>query len=119
MRGIMIATLAAGLLASCSSFLATGGPAVLGSEDDVETVKAQLADVIGRGSIELGEPSPLEEPVLVVLPPPLGPLETRSPVMPKRYDIEMDRQGCRLIAADDGAVIDLLDVSCVRYKGKD
>jgi hypothetical protein len=75
-------------------------------------VRAVLATAIGRPRFELG-PEDLETSSSIsVLPPPLGPLETRSLVVPKVFDIKVQNGACILVARDDGKVYSLDGVRC-------
>ena len=102
------------LLNACSTLKASEEPAVLASAEDVEAAKALVAQALGRASVDLGEPSPLDEPMFVVLPSPLNPLETRSTAMPMRYDIQIEDDACWLIDAEDGSAVELSGIECVR-----
>lgn len=86
-------------------------PAVI-AEDNLDDAKTIVAEAMGRGSIELGEPDPTEEALFVVLPPPLGPLETRSVAMPQRFEIVIKKTGCFLRQVDGDREIVLDGVTC-------
>jgi hypothetical protein len=78
----------------------------------IATVRAVLATAIGRPNIALGPEDMATSSSISVLPPPLGPLETRSLVLPKMFDIKVQNGACILVARDDGKVYPLDGVSC-------
>lgn len=103
---------AAGLsLASCASAGGEQRPAVI-APDALPAVTSALATELGTASVELGTTDPLTEPLLVVLPPPLGPLETASPAAPRMFDISIDAAACYLRERGADAVIRLPREAC-------
>jgi hypothetical protein len=78
----------------------------------IAKVRAVLATAIGRPRFELG-PEDLETSSSIsVLPPPLGPLETRSLAVPKVFDIKVQNGACILVAREDGKVYPMDGVGC-------
>jgi hypothetical protein len=92
----------------------TSQAAVLQSADaeTLARVRAMLSQATGRAEIDLGAGDPTREPVLIVLPPPLGPLETRSLAVPIRFDIELRGARCYVVRTDTGAAFPLDGVAC-------
>lgn len=87
-------------------------PALL-TGDGAGAALQRLADALGRARLETGAPDPTEEPVLVVLPPPLSPLEDRSPVTPQLFDIVIRGDQCRLEERDGPLRVALPAGSCL------
>lgn len=112
MKGLCSVLGAALVLASCSTLGEGERPAVFAEGTDMDSVKAQLSSALGRGTIELGSSDPTETPQLVVLPPRLAPLETRSTAVPLVLDIVLTAQGCGLKRRDDETLIMLGEVRC-------
>jgi hypothetical protein len=75
-------------------------------------VRAVLATAIGRTRFELGPEDLATSSSISVLPPPLGPLETRSLVVPKAFDIKVQNGACILVARDDGKIYPMVGVRC-------
>jgi hypothetical protein len=125
-RNFRMLTILAALLASaCKTTDAPGAPgggayagdgetpAVLASEDDIPALKAALAGALGRARIELGAGDPTREPVVAVLPPPLGPNEDRSPATPALFDLVLRNGGCYAVSRETGEETALAGVECV------
>lgn len=98
-----------GFLGACQTVAA--GPAVL-TETGTEAAKAAVAEAIGRSDVVFGEPSPQEEPVLVVLPRAPGPYQDRSLDTPIVYDIRRGASGCVLAPRAGGDPLPLPAGSC-------
>jgi hypothetical protein len=75
-------------------------------------VKAVLATAMGTNRIELGPEDFSRSTSLTVLPPPLGPLETRSLAVPSVFDIVKEGPSCILIARTTGRRFPLTGVAC-------
>lgn len=88
--------------------------AVLQSDDPqtIAALKAVLSDAVGRAQIELGPGDLTRTSTISVLPPPLGPNETRSPATPALFDLVIDRGQCVLVRRDDGAHFAADRVAC-------
>lgn len=110
---------AALLCASACQSAPPSEPAVLSADDNETTaaVKAVLARALGVASVTLGPGDPTREPTLVVLPPPLGPLEGRSLARPVLFDIVLRGGRCQLMRRDNGEAYALDGVSCRRFEG--
>lgn len=91
-----------------------GAPAVLVSADPqtMAVVKSVLADAMGRARIELGPGDPTATSRISVLPPRLGPDETRSPATPTQFDLMIEGRSCYLVRQDSGARFALDGVAC-------
>lgn len=89
--GVMTACLVAG----CATGDSGERPAVIKAEHWA-TIKPIVAAGMGTAKLDLGEADPREEPLLVVLPPKLGPMESRSTVTPAVFDITTDGEQCTL-----------------------
>jgi hypothetical protein len=124
-RNFRMLTILAALLASACKTTdgpgAPGGgaysggetPAVLASAEDIPALKAALAGAMGRARIELGAGDPTREPVVAVLPPPLGPNEDRSPATPALFDLVLRGGDCYAVRRDTGEETALAGVECV------
>jgi hypothetical protein len=107
----------ASLLCVLNLGCATGGvaqPARLTTPDptSIAKVRAVLATAMGRSQVELGPENMATSSSISVLPPPLGPLETRSLAVPKVFDIKVQNGACMLVARDDGKTYPLDGVKC-------
>jgi len=103
------------LVGGCQTVVA--GPAVPASVDmsDPQTVsrlKAALAPVVGRANIEFGPNAATQTTTLGVLPPPLGPLETHSTVLPIMFEVVIKDGKCLAVRHDTGAETELKGVTC-------
>ncbi|WP_300380184.1 hypothetical protein [Henriciella sp.] len=95
----------------------TGGervPATLTSPDEatLASVKEVLSDALGRARIRLGPEDLTASTSLSVLPPPLGPNETRSPAVPTHFDIVTNGSACFLVRQETGESYRLDGISC-------
>lgn len=101
---------AAGLLSAAMAVL--GGcqtsaemtPAVLVSDDEasMQALKTALGEAVGRANVELGAGDPTKVSRVSVLPPPLGPLETRSVAKPAWFQIMMAGGDCMVMDVESG-----------------
>jgi hypothetical protein len=115
------ATILAGLaaaspLAACRSGPAdapVGAPATLARADDetLAALRAALAQAVGRADAKLGPIAP--DAPLAVLPPPLGPHETRSVAEPTLFDLELRDGACVAVRRDTGEAFTLKGVACI------
>ena len=89
-------------------------PAVLsdGSEATQNLLKSEMSAALERAQVRLGAGDLTETSVFVILPPPLGPNETNSPVVPERYRLEIQGETCFAVAEKTGSRIELQDVPC-------
>lgn len=110
----MLAMASATVLAACQLGANTDQLAVLDSADaeTVETLKAALADAVGRANIELGPGDLTQSSTISVLPPPLGEFETHSLAKPTLFDLSKKGKTCLLTRQDTGDVFALEGVSC-------
>ncbi|MEO1135165.1 MAG: hypothetical protein AAFW68_00980 [Pseudomonadota bacterium] len=118
-RTFALITTAAALIGGCQT---TGASqprerditAVLQSDDpqNIAALKAVLAQAVGRARIELGPGDLTQTSTISVLPPPLGPNETRSPARPTQFDLVIDRGQCFVIRREDGARFAAEGVGC-------
>jgi hypothetical protein len=117
LRNRLAIALSASLLSVLNLGCATNGVAKAArltapNATTIAKVRAVLATAIGRPQIELGPEDMAISSSISVLPPPLGPLETRSLVVPKVFDIKLQNGACILVARDDGKVYSLDGVRC-------
>ncbi len=93
---VALGLLSLALLGACQMTDTISGPAILESADaaSLASLKAVLADVTGKASIELGPGDLTKTSRLTVLPPPLAPGETRSTAMPKRFELILEGGVC-------------------------
>lgn len=75
-------------------------------------VRAALATIIGRTRFELGPEDLTTSSTITVLPPPLGPMDTRSMAVPIVFDIVMIGQSCALVARDTKRTYPMDNVAC-------
>jgi hypothetical protein len=78
----------------------------------LERVRAVLANAVGRPQVELGPEDLAISSTISVLPRPLGPHDTRSPELPKIFDIKIIEGQCQLVAQSDGKMYPLEGVGC-------
>ncbi|GGY44104.1 hypothetical protein [Parvularcula lutaonensis] len=112
LKAFPCAALAMTMASACASLGGGERYAVFAEDTDMDSVKAQLASALGRASVTLGEGDPRDVPQLVVLPPPPGPMESRSTVVPMVFDIKRDGDACILSRRDDGMTVSLEGVTC-------
>lgn len=113
MRPAMMGVLGLVTLAACQT-APTLRPAILSPADEAATsaVKTKLAQVLNRATVEI-VPAELSGAIdLSVLPPPLGPLETRSPVLPTQFTFQTDGAACYLVRTDTGEQYLLNGLNC-------
>lgn len=108
-RGIFI--VGAAVLTGCQTLMVSEAPAVI-EGDALEDVRVTVGQKAGRADIQFGAPDPTSEPMLVVLPSPLSPLEGRSTATPVLYDIVIRGKACVLKARDGDETIKLPKGSC-------
>jgi hypothetical protein len=72
-----------------------------------------LRQATGRQNISLGVRESDFDSIITVLPPPLGPYETRSLAVPEIFDVRMRNKTCFLVNRTTGASYTLNDVTCV------
>ncbi|MEL7486404.1 MAG: hypothetical protein AAGJ87_04195 [Pseudomonadota bacterium] len=65
-------------------------------------LKSSIAAAMGVARVELGAGDPTREPFVIVLPPRLGPEETRSTVTPNVFDIVRVNDACMLVDRKTG-----------------
>lgn len=89
-------------------------PAVLadGSETTLETLKTQLRTALGKDDYRLGADDLTETSTISMMPPPLGPNETHSTVMPIRLELMLDGDTCYAVRSDTGEKIALEGITC-------
>ncbi|MEL6729189.1 MAG: hypothetical protein AAFP81_09115 [Pseudomonadota bacterium] len=89
-------------------------PAVLvdASDTTLETLKTQLRTALGKDDYKLGADDLTTESTITMMPPPLGPDETHSPVMPIRLELMLEGDSCYAVRSDTGEKIALDGISC-------
>lgn len=89
-------------------------PAVLsdGSEETLNLLRSDMAAALDRARIEFGAGDLTQSSVFVIVPPPLGPNETRSTVTPERYRLEIQGQTCFAAHEKSDARIELQNTPC-------
>lgn len=111
MRVCLLSALA--VLAACQTTEASGAAVLTSADENVMIdVKAVLATALNKASVEIGPGDLTKTSVITVLPPPLGPNETRSPAKPIRFDIVKDGEVCFVVRKDTGEAFALENVSC-------
>jgi hypothetical protein len=90
-------------------------PARLATTDaaTMTAVRNVLATALGRTRFELGPEDMATSTIVSVLPPPLGPYDTRSSAVPVIFDIKKDATGCTLVAREGGKSYPLTGVECI------
>jgi hypothetical protein len=81
-------------------------------------VRAVLATIIGRTRFELGPEDLTTSSTITVLPPPLGPMDTRSMAVPMVFDIIMIGQSCALVERDTKRTYPMDSVACTPITGR-
>ncbi len=71
-----------------------------------------LAQAVGRAEVQLGPLDLTRQPVISVLPPPLGPLEGASTALPEIFELVMIDRDCYVRRRRDGALFALPGLSC-------
>ena len=106
------------MVGGCKLLQQEAVPAVLmdDSPDTMGTLKATLAEAMGRASVELGAGNPAETSMITVLPPPLGPMETASTAMPTQFDLMKRGETCMVVHSETGEE-HLLDLPCRPAEG--
>lgn len=89
-------------------------PAVLESANavSVDALKSSLAGAMGQANVQLGPEDLATSSSVSVLPPRLGPNETRSMAMPEQFDLVMQGGDCMLIHRKTGETHPLRGVAC-------
>jgi hypothetical protein len=82
------------------------------SPQTMERVKAVLATAMGTNRIELGPENLSTSTSLTVLPPPLGPMDTRSLAVPSVFDIVKEGPSCALVLRTNGRRFPMTGVAC-------
>jgi hypothetical protein len=63
--------------------------------------------------LALGAGDPAGTGRVIVLPPPPGQYETRSPALPVTYDLAFKHGRCVAIRRDDGGILGLGEIECL------
>lgn len=89
-------------------------PAVIISPDEATMAKISdaLGSALGLANVSLGAMEDGDLTSISVLPPALGPLESRSTVTPIIFDAMIAGSRCVLVRRDTGDVVELDDVPC-------
>ncbi len=100
--------------AGCQHATEPAVPAVLSEASDttLETLKAQLRTALGKDDYKLGADDLTASSTLSMMPPPLGPNETHSTVMPIRMELMLDGDTCYAVRSDTGEKIALEGIDC-------
>jgi hypothetical protein len=96
--------IAASLASSCAALPPEPVPAVLAGEEARREALAIVAGALGDRSYSVGGDEGLERPVLSLVPPQPHPLEGRSLIKPRIFDISADAEACYLRERGDGSV---------------
>jgi hypothetical protein len=102
------------LVVACQALPGADGPAQLvGPEAAARASLVEAAAVLlGRTRIELGAGPVIGVSSVSVLPPPPGPLETRSPAVPEQLSILLRDGQCVLLHPQTGRTVPLAGVRC-------
>ena len=73
---------------------------------------AALGAALGRQNVSFGPGLEAGAHRVTVLPPPLGPHETRSPSLPEQFELTLLADQCQAVRISTGAVIALPNVAC-------
>lgn len=89
-------------------------PAVLsdGSGETLNLLKSEMAAALDRSRVQFGAGDLTQSSVFVIVPPPLGPNETRSTAIPERYRLEIQGQSCFAVHEKSDARIELQNTPC-------
>ncbi|MEM1106093.1 MAG: hypothetical protein AAGH87_06860 [Pseudomonadota bacterium] len=98
---------------ACKTAASEPVPAVLveAGDEEMAAMKTVLAQAVGRAEVSLGPGDPTRSPKISVLPPPLGPNETRSPAQPAQFQLMMAGGACMLVNQKTGET-HALDMPC-------
>lgn len=113
-KQLMLAPIVAGLsIVGCASS-PEPNPAVLEASDDktIAALKQQLGASLDRARIELGPGDLTQQSTISVLPPPLSPAETASPVTPTLFDLVLENETCVAVQRETGERIVLEGIRC-------
>jgi hypothetical protein len=106
-------TLLSTLCLGCATHAAPKPARLAGTDAATMTaVRSALSTAMGRTRIDLGPEDMATSTTLSVLPPPLGPYDTRSLAVPTVFDIKMANGTCMLVARSDGKSYPLRGVAC-------
>jgi hypothetical protein len=115
MRLLPLGLLAAALAASAACATpAVERKATLARADEatMQALRAGLARALGRGEAVLGPGDLTQRSEVSVLPPPLGPNETRSLAAPTLFTLVLRGGRCMALRSDTGAAYPLPGVGC-------
>lgn len=106
--------LSVSLLAGLAACETAPQPAVLTdtSPETMSAVTSVLATAVGRAQIELGAGDFTKEPVISVLPPRPGPLETHATAVPTLFDILLLDGDCYVQERESGEMFFLTGIEC-------
>ena len=79
----------------------------------MERVTTTLQQALGIQRIDLGPENLSDSTIVSVLPPPLGPYETRSMAQPEVFDIVKRGNACLLVRRTTGMSYPMSGVSCM------
>lgn len=109
--GLLAAALAAS--AACATpAVERKATLVRADEATMQALRAGLARALGRGQVALGPGDLTQISDVSVLPPPLGPNETRSLATPTVFTLVLRGGRCLAVRAETGAAYPLPGVRC-------
>ncbi|MCQ8184691.1 hypothetical protein [Parvularcula maris] len=107
-----LAALVAGLsAAACQTSAQTQETPAALDPDRMDEVAALVAEAVGKASVELGVSS--DPGRVVILPPPPGPYEDRSPAMPRTFQAVLRDDTCLLVQTDGELEVELPQGVCL------
>jgi hypothetical protein len=83
-----------------------------GTPQNTATLTRVLAQAVGRAEVQLGPVDLARQPLISVLPPPLGPLEGASPAVPEIFELVAVGAACYVRRRRDEALFALPGLSC-------
>ena len=106
--------LAVTVLAACQHNGDDPVPAVLDDMSDatMQSLKSALAASLNKTGVRLADADLTQTSLVTVVPPPPGPLETRSTALPIEYRLLLAGDTCYGERSSTGERIDLPGVSC-------
>ncbi|MEM8921752.1 MAG: hypothetical protein AAGB25_10285 [Pseudomonadota bacterium] len=88
--------------------------AVLDQADktSLDALRASLADAMELADVTLGPIDLTQTSTISVLPPKLGPHDTRSPALPTQFDLMIEDDDCVVVRRDTGESFAVKDLKC-------
>ena len=101
-------------LAACQHHADEPVPAVLEDASDatLQSLKSALASALNKNAVRLADADLTRTSLITVVPPPPGPLETRSTAVPIEFRLIIKAGTCYAVRVDSGTEIELPGITC-------